>query len=147
MSNKSKKLSFGGKMTVLATLLTIVAFVVAIISNSFPGYDMHNMNMTAILSVVAIVLGVATIVLSKMLGNKKAIAFLQIAMVVALSFLLWTMVEGKTDVWGTVIFSDLERGFPPADNSAYTGVVAVALYLVAGLVSVVANFSDVIKKK
>ena len=141
-----KKLSFGGYLLAIATVMTLASFIVAIVSNGFSGYDMGNFGTTVLLSLVAIALGVASIALPLFLGDKKIFSVLQVLMIIVLSFLVWSMIYGKMDVFGTVLFSDLEKGYPPAEAANLTGIIAIVMYLVSSLLTIVANFFSVMKK-
>ncbi|MBO4990157.1 MAG: hypothetical protein J6D37_07485 [Clostridia bacterium] len=141
-----KKLSIGGYVLAFATIMTLASFIVAIISNGYSGYDMGNFSTTVLLSIAAIILGVASIGLPLVLGDKKIYSVLQVLMIIVLSFLIWSMVYGKMDVFGTVLFSDLEKGYPPAEAANLTGIIAIVMYLVSALLTMVANFFPVLKK-
>lgn len=141
-----KKFSVGGYIMAAAVLLTIVSLILACVSNSYTGYEMSNMAGTVLLSLGAILAGVGAIVLSYLFGNKWFIGLLEIAMVVMLSFIIWTMVYGKMDVFGTVLLSDLEKGFPPAEAACSTGITTIVLYLVSGVITLAATFFNVCKE-
>lgn len=145
MKNLTSKLSVGSYLIAAATVLTLVSLIVAIISNGFTGYDMHNFSSTVLISIGALLLGVASIMLPLLLGDSKLLTVLPSLMVIVLSFAIWTMVYGKMDVFGTVLFSDLEKGFPPAEAACSTGIAAIALYLLTSLVTIVGCFFRILK--
>ena len=74
-----------------------------------------------------------------------------VSAVVALTVLFFAlatcfMIMGKMDVMGTVMFSDLEKGYKPAEDACYIGLASSIIYIVASVVAAIGAFFGLVRK-
>lgn len=140
MMDIMKKLSAPAYLLCVSAVAALVGLIVAVVSCSGEGFGMSQMPMIVFLTIVAIFLAVGALYLAGKNGDGMVTSVIVLAMVVALSFCIFQLVLGKSDVFGTVIFSDLEKGYAPAERASYLGIVSIVIYIVAVLISSVSAF-------
>lgn len=147
MLENIKKLSVPGYFLFAGAALSLVALIVAIISCTGEGFGMEELPIVALLTVAALALcaGVTFVAGSK--GDNVLVSVMVFAMVVALTFCVYFMIMGKSDVFGTVLFSDLEKGYAPAEQACWLGVVSIVMYMVASVATAVGAFFKLSKTK
>lgn len=141
-----KKFSIGSYVLVAAAVLGLVALIVGGVSCAGEGFGMDEMPAIVIFTIFAILLTAAAVVLSAKYGEKSWIAAMVFVVVLFLALGMYFMLMGKTDVMGTVMFSDLEKGYKPAEDACYIGLTSVVIYIVATLFAVVGAFFSLVKK-
>lgn len=142
MTNLTKKLSFPAVLTCTSAVLAIVALIVAVVSCSGEGFSMDQLPIVAAGTAAAALLCAGVLAISLKRGDGVVSSVLMAAMVLALGLCIYEMVMGKSDVFGTVIFSDLEKGYAPAEQASTLGLVSIVLYLVSAVVACVGSFGD-----
>lgn len=147
MKDLIRKISVGGYISVAGALLGLIALIVGLISCSPAGFFSSQMVLVILFSVLAIAAVCGAVFISSKLGDSFISTVLIIGAVVLLMFALFRMVDAKEDVLGTVLFSDLEKGFAPAEFACYVGVAAMVIYAISVLVLILGSFFNVIKKE
>lgn len=147
MKNILSKISLGGYVLCVGALLSLVAMIVAIVSCSPAGFAIVQLPVVIIFSLLAFVLLVASVVLSALKKDGLIPTILVIGAVVLLSFTLFNMIDGKEDVLGTVMFSDLEKGHAPTEFACYVGFASMIIYLVTIIVTALGSFFSLAKNK
>ena len=149
MLNLLKKVTIGGYILVAGALLAIVALIVVIVSNSPNNFDFWFVQtpwvILLILAAVACIGG--ALFLSIKMGDGILPTLLVLAAVMALVFALIQTIEGKQDVLGTVMFSDLEKGYAPAETACYVGLTGMIMEIVAAVLVFVSLFFSYSKKE
>jgi len=140
MKNMLKKVSLPAWLFPLSAVLAIVALLVAIISCSGEGFGMKEMPLVITLTVIAALLAVGMVFAAGKKGDNVIVSAAAYVVVLLLAFCVCAMVMGKSDVFGTVIFSALERGYAPAEFASSMGIVSIVLYLVAAVAAMVGSF-------
>ena len=139
MKNLLKKMTIGGYMLLAGAVIALVALIVIIISNSPNSFDFWFVQtpwvILLILAAVACIGGALFFALKK--GDGIIPTVLVIAAVMALVFAL---IEGKQDVLGTVMFSDLEKGYAPAETACYGGFTGMIIEIVSAVVVMASLF-------
>lgn len=142
MKNLLKKMTIGGYMLLAGAVIALVALIVIIISNSPNSFDFWFVQtpwvILLILAAVACIGGALFFALKK--GDGIIPTVLVIAAVMALVFALIQTIEGKQDVLGTVMFSDLEKGYGPAEAACYGGFTGMIIEIVSAVVVMVSLF-------
>lgn len=146
MMENMKNLTVTAYLLCVSAVAALVGLIVAVVSCSGEGFGMSQMPMIVVLTVVAIALAVGTLYLAGKNGDGIVPSIAVLAMVVALAFCIYQLVLGKSDVFGTVIFSDLEKGYAPAERASYLGVVSIVIYIAATLISALGAFFKFSKK-
>lgn len=142
MTNSTKKLSFAGVLTCASAVLAIAALIVAVVSCSGDGFSMEQMPLVAAGTVVAVLFCAAVLAVTLRRGDGVVSSALMLVVILALSLCIYEMVMGKSDVFGTVIFSDLEKGYAPAERASNLGIVSIVLYLVSAVAACVGSFGS-----
>ncbi|HHW90126.1 MAG TPA: hypothetical protein GX745_04400 [Clostridiales bacterium] len=52
----------------------------------------------------------------------------------------WLMIMGKSDLMGTIWFSELERGYKPAEDALAIGVAGIIIYFISAIMASVSAF-------
>lgn len=146
MMENRKNLTAPAYLLCISAIVALAGLIVAVVSCSGEGFGMSQMPMIVALTVLAVVLAVGTLCLAGKNGDGIVTSVAVLAMVIALAFCIFQLVLGKSDVFGTVIFSDLEKGYAPAERASYLGVVSIVIYIVATLITTVAAFFKLSKK-
>lgn len=147
MKDLLKKVSIGGYITVAAAFLAIVGAIVALVSCSPAGFMIVQMPWIVILTLLAVVGIVFAIYFAAKKGENIISTIVIIAVTIALTLTLFLLIGGKEDVLGTVLFSELERGFAPAEHACYVGVAAMVIYIVSIVALIVGSFFSLVKKE
>ena len=141
-----KNVSVPAYLFPIAAVASVIALIVAFVSCTGEGFGMASLPLVAALTMIAVLLGFGTVYFTARKGDKilsTACAFL---MVVSLSFCVYLMIYGKADVFGTVLFSDLEKGYAPAERASNLGLASIVIYLISLLLIMVASFFRLNKK-
>ena len=145
MKNQTK-LSVPAYLLPIAAVAAIAALIVAFVSCTGEGLGMDNMTTIILLTVgVVLLLCGATLIVAKK-GDKLLSTILIVLGVAALSFTIYQMIYGKAVVFGSVIFSELERGDPAVVRASTLGLVSIGLYLFSTLLTIVSSFCRLDKK-
>lgn len=139
-----KKLSTASYLHLISAVLALAAMVVAIVSCT--QIPMPVLPLVIVLTVAAIALTLGTVVIANKKGDGLLPSILMVLSVAAIAFAIYQMVMGKSDVFGTIIFSDLEKGYMPAEHATWTGVASIVVYIASAVASIVASFFKVEKK-
>jgi len=135
-----KKLSIPAYLFPISAIIALAGMIVAIVSCTGEGFGMQQLPLVIGLTVAAVVLCAAILFVSAKKGDNVISSLCVYAMVVILGACVYAMVVGKSDVFGTVIFSDLEKGYAPAEFASNMGVVSIVLYLVSAVAAAVGAF-------
>ena len=135
-----KKASAGMFLFGFSILAAVVSFIIAVIS--CVDISMSQLTSVGVLTAVGIACSLAAMYVSSVKGDGLISTVLILLTVAALSLTVYQMVMGKSDVFGVVIFSDLEKGYAPSENAAWRGVAAIIGYLVSALAAAVGSFTD-----
>ena len=141
-----KKLSMASYILVFSALIALIAMVVGIVSCSGEGFWEDEMGAVIALTIIGIVLVAATIFCGIKFGNKVWLSLIMLLIVLFFALATCNMIIGKMDVMGTVVFSDLEKGFKPAEDACYIGLASSIIYIVASLIAVIGTFFNVVRK-
>ena len=128
-----KKLSVASYVLTISALIAFIAMIIGIVSCSGEGFWEDEMGAVITLTVFGIVFVAASIFLGVKFGDKFWLG--------ALMFLI----VGKMDVMGTVVFSDLEKGFKPAEDACYIGLASSIIYIIASVFAAVGAFFNVVR--
>lgn len=146
MKEIRKNVSAPAYLICISAVVALVGLIVAVMSCSDEGFGMAQMPLIAGLTVLAIALAVGTLYFAGKDGDGIITSIAIFAMVIALTFCIYALVLGKSDVFGTVIFSDLEKGYAPAERASYLGIVSIVIYIAATLISAIGAFFKLSKK-
>ena len=141
-----KNLSIPSYLLPIAAVAYVIAMIIAIVSCTGEGFGMANLPWVAVLTVAAVLLCGGALLLASKRGDKTLSSLSVILMVAALSACVYLMIYGKADVFGTVIFSDLEKGYAPAERASGLGLTSIIFYLVSLALVMVASFFRLNKK-
>lgn len=145
MLSDLKKMSAMAYLFPVSAVAAVVALAVAVFSCSGEGFAMEEMPLIVVLSVAAVILNLAVIIVGAKTNDGILTAMCIWAVILCLAACICAMVIGKSDVFGTVIFSDLEKGYLPAEQACYYGVASIIVYIVAALSAAVGSFCPVKK--
>lgn len=140
MKESQQKVSIPAYSFILSAVISLVALIVAAVSSSGEGFGMTEFPLLVVLTIVNIILGVAIPVVSRRMGDNLIVTVMAVVMVVFTILCVCLMFLGKMQVFGTVLFSDLEKGYAPAEQACWLGVASIVIYLVATLVAAVGSF-------
>lgn len=140
MKDFLKKTSIAAYLIAGSAIISLVAMIIAAVSSSEEGLGMVELPGVIVLSIASLLLAAGIVYLSYKKGDNFIITILVLAMVFAGVFCIYCMIFGKMQVFGTVIFSDLEKGYAPAERACWLGVTSIVMYIVATLVTVVSAF-------
>lgn len=142
-----KKLSIASYLLIGAAVLSIVGLIVSMISCAGQGFSISQMPMIIMFTILSVLLIGATIYVIGAHGEKTWVSLLILATVLLLTLCFYLMVEGKSDVMGTIWFSDLEKGYKPAEDALSIGVVGMVFYLVSAIVASISAFFKLSRTK
>lgn len=146
MANFIKKISVGGFISLAAAVIAIAGLITALISCSPSGFMIVQMPLIVWFTILSVLLIVGAIVYSVLRKDDIVSSIALIGATLLLMFILFNLIDGKNDVLGTVLFSDLEKGFAPAETACYVGVASMAIYIVSIVTLIVGSFLKVTKK-
>ncbi len=146
LKNILTKIGVGGYVLLGGALLTLVSMIIAIISCSPAGFAIVQMPLVVLFSILAFLLLVGAVVFSALKGEGLIPTILIIGAIVLLTFTLFNMIDGKQDVLGTVMFSDLEKGHAPTEFACYVGFTSMIFYIITIVVTAVGSFLPAAKK-
>lgn len=147
MKNIVKKISVGGWIVCLGAVLGLVAMIIALVSCSNEGFFIAQLPLIIVFTVLACLLLLGSLAFAGLRGDNWISSIGVVGGAVLLMLALFDLVAGKEDVLGTVLFSDLEKGFAPAEFACYVGVVAMAFYAVSILVIAIGSFLRLSRKE
>ena len=147
MKDFFKKISIGGYIAAAGAVIALAALIVGLVSCSPSGFFASQMVLVILFTVLGIVAVCAAIFLAAKLGDNFITTVLLVGAVVLLMFALFRMVDAKEDVLGTVLFSDLEKGFAPAEFACYVGVASMVIFAVSIVTLILGNFFNMVKKE
>ena len=146
MKNILKKLSLPAYLFPLSAVLALIGLIVAVVSCSGEGFGMKEMPLVVILTIGVALMAAGIIAGVAKCGEHPVVSAVAFLMVLMLAGCVCAMVLGKSDVFGTVIFSALERGYAPAEQASALGVVSIVFYLVSAVAAGVGSFFRLDKK-
>lgn len=146
MKNILKKLSLPAYLFPISALLALVGLIVAVVSCSGEGFGMKEMPLLVILTIGVLLMAAGIIASVAKCGDHPVVSAAAFLMVLMLAGCVCAMVLGKSDVFGTVIFSALERGYAPAEQASALGVVSIVFYLVSAAAACAGSFFRLGKK-
>ncbi|MBP5154624.1 MAG: hypothetical protein ILP12_06430 [Lachnospiraceae bacterium] len=126
--------------------ISVLALIIALISTVDEGFGMAETPWIVLLTLAAVLLCGGILFLIAQKGEGFLPSLLVFLMVIALTFAVYLLVMGKSGVFGTVLFSDLEKGYAPAERACWLGVAAIVLEMIAALVTAAAAFFRLEKK-
>ena len=147
MKDLFKKISIGGYIAAAGAFIGLVALIIGLVSCSPSGFFASQMFFVILFSILAIVAVCGAIFLSVKFGDSFWTTALLVGAVVLLMFALFRMVDAKEDVLGTVLFSDLEKGFAPAEFACYVGVAAMVAFAVSIVTLIAGTFFKMVKQE
>lgn len=142
MLNFLKRMTIGGYILVAGAIAAIVALIVVIVSNSPNNFDFWFVQTPWVIALIIIAVACVggALFLSFKMGDGILPSLLVIAAVMALVFALIQTIEGKQDVLGTIMFSDLEKGYAPAETACYVGFTGMIIEIVAAVLVIASLF-------
>lgn len=147
MANIIKKVSIGGYIALVAAIIAIAGLITALVSCSPSGFMIVQMPLIVWFTIFTIILIVGSIVYSALRKEDIISSIALIGAGLLLMFILFNLIDGKNDVLGTVLFSDLEKGFAPAETACYVGVASMVIYIVSILTLIIGSFFRITKKE
>ena len=141
----SFKLTAGVGLVGIGAASAVVAFVIALLSCT--EIPMNQMTSVGLLTVAGVILALGALYVAHTKGDGLVSTLMIVLSVAAFSFAIYQMVMGKSDVFGVVIFSDLEKGYAPAERATWMGVASIVTYLVSTLITVCGSFFALDTKK
>ena len=145
MLNILKKVSPASYLFAGGAVISLIAMIIAAVSCSGEGFGMKQLPLVIVLSVAAVILGVAIVFVSGKFGDGILSTVLVVAMTLVTVFCVYAMIMGKSDVFGTVLFSDLEKGYAPAERACNLGIASIIVYLIAAVVTAAGGFFKLAK--
>ena len=124
----------------IGAIASIIALIVAFASCTGEGFGMASLPLVAALTVATALFGFGVLFFSATQGDKLISTACAFMMVVTLSACVYLMIYGKADVFGTVLFSDLEKGYAPAERASNLGLASIVIYLISLLTIMIASF-------
>ena len=134
-----KKIGVLFYINVAVFVLTLVGFIFAIISNSNPGFAFTNSTLVIVFSIIALVAACGAAFSELQFGNQSIITFVARAIVVALLALTITFIADNRVV-DIVNLTSWDTENAVGWSAFYTGAVAMGLYLIAIIASIVVGF-------
>ena len=142
-----KKLSIGSYVLALSVVLALIAMIVGIASSAkYEGFWEPTMGGVIAFTVIGIVFAAASIVLGVKFGEKFRTSALLVVTVLFFALAMCYMVMSIMDVMGTVVFSDLEKGFAPAEYACYVGLASSVIYIIATVFAAAGTFFRLVRK-
>ena len=141
-----KKLSFASYILIGSAALALAALIIGGVSSAGEGFGMDEMPIIIVFTLLAVLLIGGTVFTSAKFGEKPWISALVIAAVLFIALSMFNMLMGKTDVMGTVMFSDLEKGYKPAEDACYIGLASIVIYIISALTAAVCAFFKLSKE-
>lgn len=142
-----KKLSIGSYVLALGVVLALIAMIIGITSSAkYEGFWEPTMGGVIAFTIFGIVFAAAAIALGVKFGDTFWTSAVLVIAVLFFALATCYMVMSIMDVMGTVVFSDLEKGFAPAEYACYVGLASSVIYIIATLVAVVGTFFRVVRK-
>lgn len=138
--NFIKKMTFSTYLLIASGLLALVALIVGAVSCAGEGFGMDEMPAVITFTIFALALTAATVFIAVRYGESPWVTALVIAVVLFVSLSMYFMLVGKTDVMGTVMFSDLEKGYKPAEDACYIGLASIIIYIISAFAGAVSTF-------
>ena len=132
-----KKIGVLFYINVAVFVLTLVGFIFAIISNSNPGFAFTTL--VIVFSIIALVGACGAAFSELQFGNQSIITFVARAIVVALLALTITFIADNRVV-DIVNLTSWDTENAVGWSAFYTGAVAMGLYLIAIIASIVVGF-------
>ena len=146
MKDILKKITTPAWLVPVGAAASVVALIIALISTIDEGFGMKETPWIVLLTLAAVALCAGALFFVAKNGDGFLPSLFVFLMVVALSFTVYLLVMGKSGVFGTVLFSDLEKGYAPAERACWLGVAAIVLEMIAALVTAAAAFFRLEKK-
>lgn len=140
-----KKVSPAAYVFAGGAVISLVAMIIAAVSCSGEGFGMKELPLVIVLSIAAVILGAAIVFVSGKFGDGILSTVLVVAMTLVTVFCVYAMIMGKSDVFGTVLFSDLEKGYAPAERACNLGIASIVVYLIAAVVTAAGGFFKLAK--
>lgn len=140
------KLSVGSYILASSAILALVSMIIAIVSCSPEGFAIVQMPVIILFSIFAIVLILGAVAFSTWKGDGILPTIMLLGAVVLLSLTLFNLIDGKQDVLGTVMFSDLEKGHAPTEFACYVGFTSMIFYIITIVVAAVGTFFPTVRK-
>ena len=146
MKNIFAKLNIGSYVLGVGAVLSLVSVIIAIISCSPAGFAIVQMPMIILFTIIAILLVVGAVAFCVWKTDGLIPTLMLLGAILLLSFTLFNMIDGKQDVLGTVMFSDLEKGHAPTEFACYVGFTSMIFYIISIVVTAVGAFLPITKK-
>ena len=146
IKNILTKVGIGGYILVGASVLGLVSMIIAVVSCSPESFGIVQLPMIVIFSLLAVLLNVGAVILSALKKDGIITTLMIIGSIILLTFTLFNLIDGKQDVMGTVMFSDLEKGHAPSEFACYVGFTGMIFYIITILVNAIGAFLPVTKK-
>ncbi len=141
-----KKLSVASYILIGAAVLSIIALIVSIVSCSGEGFAIKQMPMIITFTILSVLLIGAIIYIIGKYGDNFWVSLLILATVIVLTLCFYLMIMGKSDLMGTIWFSELERGYKPAEDALAIGVAGIIIYFISAIMASVSAFFSLAKK-
>ncbi len=139
-------MSIGSYILAGGCVLALVGLITTLISIAPAGFAFASLPQVIIFSVLAMIAIGGALFLSLTKGDSPIVSVLIIGAVVLLAFAIFNLIDGKQDVLGTVMFSELERDFAPAVFACYWGVAGIIIFMLATLATSVSAFMGLSKE-
>ena len=146
MAENTRKLTVPAWFVAAGAAIGVLALLVAVVSCTGEGFGMKELPMVALLTLAAVLLCAGILLIARSRGDNVFVTVMVFLMVIALAFCVYQMIMGKSDVFGTVLFSDLEKGYAPAERATWLGIVSIVMYMAATLVTAIGAFCTLSKK-
>lgn len=146
MKDFFKNTSIPAYVTAGSAILSLIAMIIAAVSCSAEGLGMAELPGVIVLSIVSLLLAAGIMYMSYKSSDNLIITLLVVAMVLVGMFCVYFMIFGKMQVFGTVIFSDLEKGYAPAEQACYLGMASIIIYLISTIVTAGCAFFPLARK-
>ena len=141
-----KKMSVASYALALSVVVALVALIVGIVSCSGDGFWVDEMGGVIAFTIVGIVCGAGAVALAVKFGDKPWVSAVVALTVLFFALATCFMIMGKMDVMGTVMFSDLEKGYKPAEDACYIGLASSIIYIVASVGAAIGAFFGLVRK-
>ncbi len=145
--NIFKKLSLASYILIFSAVIALIAMIIGIVSCSGEGFWEDEMGSVIAFTIIGLLLVAATVFCGVKFGDKYWLSVIMLLTVLFFALATCNMVIGKMDVMGTVVFSDLEKGFKPAEDACYIGLASSIVYIIASLIASIGTFFNVVRKE
>ena len=145
---KKLNLATGGIIAVLGALIGLVAMILSIISSNCVGFEISELPIVIVLSIVGFVL----IILAIFMGKKHRNSFLSVYLPLLISAICFGVcfifvLQARSYLIGTLWATQLDASNPDAVAAMNTGAPSFIMFVVSMVIIAVSSFFDFTKGK